>query len=76
MKGFFAQNGFDPAKSFIIGDSNEEPLLAHEFGMLGIAITGGLSSQRRLEGYHPHYIAEGLDEVPALLDRHFGLNAA
>ena len=40
LEKFIGTNGFSPEKTFIIGDSHEEPEIAKRLGLLGISISG------------------------------------
>jgi hypothetical protein len=42
--------------------------------ILGISITGGLLSPRRIEKYKKDYVINSLTEVPALLSEEWGLD--
>lgn len=66
-------HGYVPEKTFIIGDSHEEPDIARRLGLLGFSIAGGMLSTRRLEQYKADYIIQTLDEVRPLLENHWNL---
>ena len=67
------ENGYSADKTFIIGDSHEEPELARKTGVLGISISGGLLSPRRLEHYKKDYVIDSLSELPAILSQEWNL---
>ncbi len=74
LETYMKDHGFDPAKTFIIGDSHEEPELAKRLGILGISISGGLLSPARLEKYKADHIIHTLSEVRPILERRWGLS--
>lgn len=71
LEAYLSEHGFDRAKTFIIGDSHEEPELAKALGIMGFSITGGLLSRPRLEKYKADYIVDHLAEVRSLLEKHW-----
>ncbi len=73
LEAYMAEHGFAPEKTFIIGDSHEEPELARRLGLLGISITGGLLSVPRLEKCKPDYIVHRLSEVRPILENRWKL---
>lgn len=73
LEAYMDLHGFSPDKSFIIGDSHEEPELAKRLGLLGISISGGLLSAVRLEKYKADHIVNHLDEVRPILENHWKL---
>ena len=73
LEAFIQENGYAAQNTFIIGDSHEEPELARKMNILGISITGGLLSPRRIEKYKKDYVIDSLTEVPALLSKEWGL---
>ncbi len=73
LEAYMQEHGFAPDKTFIIGDSHEEPELARRLGILGISISGGLLSAARLEKYKADYIVNHLDEVRPILEKRWGL---
>lgn len=73
LEAYMEEHGFTPEKTFIIGDSHEEPELAKRLGLLGISIAGGLLSAARLEKYKADYIVQKLTEVRPLLENHWKL---
>lgn len=66
-------NGFTPEKTFIIGDSHEEPDVARHLGLLGISITGGLMNAERLAHAAPDHIVDCLTEVRPILEKTWSL---
>lgn len=73
LEAYMEKYGFTPDKTFIIGDSHEEPELARRLGLLGISIAGGLLSAARLEKYKADYIIHKLAEVRPILENHWKL---
>ncbi len=73
LEAYMEQHGFAPEKTFIIGDSHEEPELAKRLGILGISIAGGLLSAARLEKYKADYIVHRLHEVRPILENRWKL---
>jgi len=67
LSDYMAQGGYTPDKTFIIGDSHEEPEIARRLGILGISITGGLMSPARLEKHKTDYVVRELRELRGLL---------
>ena len=65
LRDYMKQHGFVPNKTFIIGDSHEEPELAHQLDILGISMAGGMLSPTRLEKYKKDYV---IDDLAALID--------
>jgi phosphoglycolate phosphatase len=73
LEAYMQQNGFAPEDTFIIGDSHEEPEIAKKLGLLGISISGGLMSARRLAKYKKDYVIDSLRELPDILGREWNL---
>jgi len=69
LEAYMKEHGFTADKTFIIGDSHEEPELAKRLGLLGISIAGGLLSAARLEKYKADYIVQKLSEVRPILEK-------
>lgn len=72
LRDFMNENGFTPERTFIIGDSHEEPELARKLNILGISIRGGLTSDERLENYKKDYLIDSLTELPTILTKEWG----
>lgn len=75
LRDFIHENGFRAEKTFIIGDSHEEPELARKLDILGISIAGGLLSPARLAKYKKDYVIESLYELPDILSREWNMPA-
>lgn len=69
LKEYMDQHGFTPEKTFIIGDSHEEPDIARHLGLLGISITGGLMNAERLAKAGPDHIVDSLTQVRPILEK-------
>lgn len=70
LEAYMKEHGFKAEKTFIIGDSHEEPELAKRLDIIGISIAGGLLSAARLEKYKADHIIQKLAELrPILEDR-------
>lgn len=64
---FMKERGMAPASTLIVGDSVEEIEIAHEQGLVGVAITGGCVSEDRLAAAKPHHIIHSLHELQDIL---------
>ncbi len=73
LEEFVETNGFARDKTFIIGDSHEEPELAKRMDILGISISGGLLSPSRLKKYNADYIIDELAELKPILEKEWSL---
>lgn len=73
LEAYMERHGFTSDKTFIIGDSHEEPELAKRLGILGISISGGLLSAARLEKYKADHIIHKLHEVRPILEKRWNL---
>lgn len=73
LEAYMEAHGFSAEKTFIIGDSHEEPELAKRLGLLGISISGGLLSAARLEKYKADHVINHLDEVRPILENRWKL---
>ncbi len=73
LEAYMEEHGFEPHKTFIIGDSHEEPELAKRLGIMGISIAGGLLSAARLEKYKADHIVQKLHEVRPFLEKRWKL---
>lgn len=70
LKRYMAER--DLAGGVIVGDSVEEIEIGRDFGLLSIAITGGMCSEARLRAAQPNHLVHSLHELqPILLDRGF-----
>ena len=71
---YMEQHAYSPDKTFIIGDSHEEPELARKLNILGISMGGGLLSPARLEKHKKDHLIHCLHELPSILTQEWGLN--
>lgn len=74
LRDFMGENGYSADKTFVIGDSHEEPQLARKLDIIGISISGGLLSPARLEKHKKDYIIDSLTELPTILSKEWDLN--
>ena len=73
LSAYMDIHGFDADKTFIIGDSHEEPELARLLNILGISMAGGLLSPARLEKCKKDYVIECFDAFPDILRKEWKL---
>lgn len=69
LQCYMDQHGFAPTDTYIIGDSTEEPEIAHHLGLTSIGITDGYICEKRLRAARPDYIVNRLDDIIPILDR-------
>ncbi len=67
LSDYMLKRGYHPQNTIIIGDSTEEPEIAHHLGLKSISITGGSFSTPRLKKANPDYIVNSLTEVIDIL---------
>jgi len=60
-------HGFAPRDTVIIGDSLEEPDIAHKLGLTCISITGGVASESRLKRTKSTFRVHNLNDVLPIL---------
>ena len=70
---YMDKHGYTPDNVMIIGDSHEEPQIAHALNIMGISISGGLLSPNRLQKYKKDYIIDCLTELPPILENEWNL---
>lgn len=73
LEAYMKKHGFEASRSFIIGDSHEEPEVARRLGLLGISISGGLLSAARLQKYKADFVVNKLAEVRPILEERWKL---
>jgi phosphoglycolate phosphatase-like HAD superfamily hydrolase len=61
------EHGYKPEDAFIIGDSLEEPEIAHHLGMMCVSVTWGCFSPERLRKSPTHHVIDDLAELPKIL---------
>lgn len=69
LERVMAENGYDAKDAFIIGDSLEEPAIAHHLGMDAISVTWGCFAPERLRLSTTNYMIDELAELPKILQR-------
>ena len=62
------KRGYKPENTYLIGDSTEEPEIAHQLGLKCISITGGYFSTPRLKAAKPDFIVHNLKDVIEILE--------
>lgn len=67
LADFMQTRGYRPQDVIIIGDSTEEPEIAHNLGLTCISIAGGYFAESRLRASKPDYIVGSLWEVINIL---------
>lgn len=63
LHGYMEKHRLAPQDVTIIGDTEEEIIIAHQLGLTGMAITDGHMSTPRLQAARPHYLISHLREV-------------
>lgn len=61
-RGYYAEN------TWLIGDSTEEPEIAHRLGLKCISLTGGYFSEKRLKAANPHFLVHNMQDVIEILE--------
>lgn len=67
LAAFLADRGYNADDVVIVGDSTEEPGIAHRMGLKSISITGGYFSASRLRNSKPNGIVNRMDQIIDLL---------
>ncbi len=67
LKNFMAKNGYNPADTYIVGDSMEEPDIARHLGLQSIGITEGYISEARLRKARPDHVVHSLGAIQKIL---------
>ena len=67
IKKHLQDTGIKPCKTCIIADTREEIRIAHEFGMVSVALTGGYNSEKVLKQEFPDHLIHSLREIPKLI---------
>ena len=67
LKKIMEEHGYKPEESFIIGDSLEEPEIAHTLGMTGISVTWGCFSRKRLEASNTNHVIDEIEDLIRIL---------
>lgn len=61
----------DIRQALVVGDSPEEIEIAHNYGYLGVGITGGFCARSRIRAAKPDFMINSLNELPAIVRRVF-----
>jgi len=69
LEKILAQNDYDLSESYIIGDSLEEPEIAHRIGLNCISVTWGCFSQHRLEKTTTNHVIHNLAQAIEILQK-------
>lgn len=67
LSEFMTKRGYAPKNAFIIGDSMEEPEIAHQLSLLSFSITGGCVSEARLKKAGADHIVHQLSALKPIL---------
>lgn len=73
LEHYIQSHHYDHDNVMIIGDSHEEPQIAHHLNIMGISISGGLLSPARLQKYKKDYVIDCLTELPTILTQEWNL---
>ena len=68
LSAYMLKRGYRADNTYLIGDSTEEPEIAHKLGLKCISITGGYFSTGRLKAAKPHFLAHNMKDVIEILD--------
>lgn len=69
LEAYLKNKGLAPDRAFIIGDSHEEPELAHRLGLTGISISGGLMSEARLARAGADFRVDSMTQVRPIVEK-------
>jgi len=69
LHDILADHTYDLSQSYIIGDSLEEPDLAHRMGLNCFSVTWGCFSRERLEKTTTNHVIDDLAEVTEILQK-------
>lgn len=67
LSDFMLKRGYKPHDTVIIGDSTEEPEIAHKLGLQSISVSGGYFDVRRLRKSRPDYLISNMEKVRPIL---------
>lgn len=70
LSDYMIKRGYRPENTWLIGDSTEEPEIAHKLGLKCISITGGYFSEKRLKAAKPHFLVHNMQDVIEILEMH------
>jgi phosphoglycolate phosphatase len=60
---FAKENKIDPKQILVVGDSPEEARIARQLGARSVLVTGGWSSESRLNAAKPDYVIKRIDRL-------------
>ena len=69
LQKILAENDYDLSESYIIGDSLEEPDIAHRLGLNCISVTWGCFSKHRLEKTTTNHVIDDLAQAIEILQK-------
>lgn len=72
LLAYLKQNEIANGNTVIVGDTPEEIRIAHEYGLIGVAITGGFASEARLVAEKPDHLIHHLEELTEIAQSLFG----
>jgi phosphoglycolate phosphatase len=67
LRRFMKEHAMTARNTMIVGDSVEEIHIAHEQGLISVAITGGCTSEERLRSQKPDYVIHALPELQDIM---------
>ncbi|MFP4313720.1 MAG: HAD family hydrolase [Alphaproteobacteria bacterium] len=67
LSDYMLKRGYHAENTWLIGDSIEEPEIAHKLGLKCISLSGGYFSTRRLKGANPHFLVHNMKDVIEIL---------
>jgi phosphoglycolate phosphatase len=70
VAAYLTQKGLDPSTVVIIGDTVEETEIAHELGLVSVAITGGNHSTDRLRKVRPNHLIGNVADLIRIVQKH------
>lgn len=67
LSDYMIKRGYHAENTYLIGDSTEEPEIAHQLGLKCISLTGGYFSTKRLKAAKPHFLIHNVQDVIEIL---------
>lgn len=67
LSDYMLKRGYHAENTYLIGDSTEEPEIAHRLGLKCISLTGGYFSTPRLKAANPHFLVHNMQDVIEIL---------
>jgi phosphoglycolate phosphatase-like HAD superfamily hydrolase len=71
LSEYIVKRGYRPADIVIVGDSTEEPEIAHRLGLHCVSITDGYMSTHRLKAAKPGSIIKTMTDIIPVLEKLF-----